>query len=441
MNSRFLLAAAHSGAGKTTITLGLLRALRNKGYTVQPFKCGPDYIDPIHHCTAAGRDSFNLDRFMMSDAHIKNLYGRYGGASDIAIIEGVMGLFDGATKDEGSSADIARLLDLPVVLILDAKAMAYSAAAILYGLKNFDTRLKIAGVIFNFVDHAAHYRVLVEACGDVGIKPLGYLPTNEDLRIPERQLGLDTASKETAIAAAAGQIERYIDLETLLSLTQTPTPPPQKITPQTFVRDLRFHSETPQKRILIARDEAFHFLYPENIRLLRQWGQITYFSPVHDQELPFRPDLLYLPGGYPELYPRQLSENKNMLRQISTYAQANGRIIAECGGMMYLGRSIVDDKGKEWPMAGVLDISTSMAHRGLTIGYRTFRLGNTTIKGHEFHFSQPIGTWTSKDVEITNARGEPAPTPFFHSDNLLASYAHFYWGENMDLLNSGVCRQ
>jgi cobyrinic acid a,c-diamide synthase len=431
MNSRFLISAPHSGSGKTILTLGLLRALRDKGYTVQPFKCGPDYIDPIHHGMAAGRDSFNLDRFMMSDTHIKNLYRQYGGASDIAIIEGVMGLFDGATKDEGSSADIARLLDLPVVLILDAKAMAYSAAAILYGLKNFDTRLKIAGAIFNFVDHAAHYRLLVEACGDVGIRPLGYLPASKDLRIPERHLGLDTASNATAIAAAAAHIERYIDLDTLLNGTKTPALPPPATT----------DAPTPQKRILIARDEAFHFLYPENIRRLQQWGQITYFSPVHDQEMPFQPDLLYLPGGYPELYPQQLSENKNMLRQIGTYARADGRIIAECGGMMYLGRSIVDDKGTHWPMAGVLDISTSMAHQKLTIGYRTFRLRNTTIKGHEFHFSQPIGARASEDVEITNARGEPAPTPFFHNDNLLASYAHFYWGENMDLLNSGVCRQ
>jgi len=368
---------------------------------------------------------------MMSDAHIEYLYRQYSANADIAITEGVMGLFDGATKDEGSSADVARLLGIPVVLVLDAKAMAYSAAAVLYGLKNFDSRLKVAGVIFNFVDHAAHYRLLVEACEDVGITPLGYLPANESLRIPERHLGLDTASTETVIAAAAGHIDKYIDLDTLLASTRTPAPSPQKTTP----------APAPQKRILIARDEAFHFLYPENIHRLSQWGQITWFSPMHDKELPFQPDLLYLPGGYPELYLQQLSENKNMLRQISTYANTDGRIIAECGGMMYLGRSIVDDKGQEYPMAGVLDISTSMAQRRLTIGYRTVRVGNTAIKGHEFHFSQAIAPWSLKDVEITNARGEPAPTPFFHSDNLLASYAHFYWGENMDLLNSGVCRQ
>ncbi|MBS1605015.1 MAG: cobyrinate a,c-diamide synthase [Bacteroidetes bacterium] len=431
MNSRFLISAPHSGSGKTIVALGLLRAFRNKGYTVQPFKCGPDYIDPIHHRTAAGRDSFNLDRFMMSDSHISDVYEQHAAGADIAITEGVMGLFDGATKDEGSSADIARLLDIPVLLVLDAKAMAYSAAALLYGLKNFDTRLKIAGVIFNFVDHPAHYRLLVEACHDVGIQPLGYLSDNENMRIPERHLGLDTANAEAAIEAAAGHIGKCIDLDALLAATKSLPLPPQKKIP----------TPIPQKRILIARDEAFHFLYPENIRRLSQWGQITYFSPVHDNQLPFRPDLLYLPGGYPELYLQQLTANRDMLRQIGTYANTDGRIIAECGGMMYLGRSIVDDKGQEYPMAGVLDIITSMTHPRLTIGYRTIRAGSTAIKGHEFHFSQPLGEWSATNIAITNAHGEPALTPFFYSENLLASYAHFYWGENMDLLNSGVCRQ
>jgi cobyrinic acid a,c-diamide synthase len=417
MNSRFLLSAPHSGSGKTTVTLGLLRAVRDRGYRVQPFKCGPDYIDPIHHRNASGKDSYNLDRFMMSDEHISHLFSQYGGDADISITEGVMGLFDGSAKDQGSSADIARLLDLPVIIVLDAKAMAYTAAAILYGLKNFDTRLKIAGVIFNFVDHAGHYRLLVEACEAIGIKPLGFLPANPSLHIPERHLGLDTTANEPAIAAAAEHVKKYVDLDTLLAITQaTPILLPPTTTPS-----------TPHKKILIARDEAFHFLYAENIRRLAQWGQIAWFSPTHDQALPFHPDLLYLPGGYPELYLQQLSENKNMLRQIADYAGTGGRIIAECGGMMYLGRSIVDNKGKEWPMAGVLDISTSMRHPRLTIGYRTFRHGNAELKGHEFHFSQPLGDWPQ--------------TPFFHNPNLLASYAHFYWGEDTTALSSGVLRQ
>ena len=202
------------------MTLGLLRALRRKGRQVQPFKCGPDFIDPIHHRTAAGRDSVNLDRYMMSDDHIRFLYDRYSANADSCITEGVMGLFDGSVKSTGSTADLAKLLTLPVVLVLNAKAMAYSAAAILYGLKKFDPAVRIAGVLFNFVETEGHYRLLQEACADVGVNALGYLPANTALRIPSRHLGLDTGEAETAIEAAAGHIEKYIQLEELLALTQ-----------------------------------------------------------------------------------------------------------------------------------------------------------------------------------------------------------------------------
>ena len=428
MNSQFLLAAAHSGAGKTTVTLGLLRALQRKGYPVQPFKCGPDYIDPIHHRTAAGRDSINLDRFMMSDDHIRSLYDRYGAAADICITEGVMGLFDGARKSEGSSADIAKLLKLPVILVLNAKAMAYSAAALLYGLKHFDSALNVAGVIFNFVDREGHYRLLCEACEDVGITALGYLPANEGLRIPGRHLGLDTADAEKAISAAADHIEKHIDVEALLALTRLTTPLPSVETVTT--------ASPSDRKILIARDEAFHFLYPENIRRLEQWGQVSYFSPIRDQGFPCQPDLLYLPGGYPELYLEALSHNRGMLQAIYTYAAANGRIIAECGGMMYLGREIGDTSGKAWPMAGVLDIATSMQPQKLTLGYRTVRLNGATMKGHEFHYSQPLGNYSGVDAEVLTVRGEPVQTPVFYTPRLLAAYTHLYWGEELGLLKN-----
>lgn len=419
MNSQFLLAAPHSGAGKTTVTLGLLRALLHKGFSVQPFKCGPDYIDPIHHRTAAGRESINLDRFMMSDAHIHALYDQYSSAADISITEGVMGLFDGAKKSEGSSADLAKQLNLPVILILNAKAMAYSAAAILYGLKNFDRVLRIAGVLFNFVDSPSHYQILRSACEDVGITPLGHLPTNPNLHIPSRHLGLNTADADTAIEAAAGLIEKHIDLEQLLKLTQTPRrqpPPPKPV-------------GSPNKKILIARDEAFHFLYPQNIRQLEQWGAITYFSPLKDKAFPIQPDLLYLPGGYPELYLETLASNKDLLSQIRTY---NGSILAECGGMMYLGQSITDKSGASWPMVGVLDIATSIQSPKLSIGYRTLHLDGAVLKGHEFHFSQAITPYPT--VDVRNAHGEPVATPVFRRPGLLATYAHLYWGEDMLLI-------
>ncbi len=190
MKPQFLIAAASSSSGKTTITLGLLRLLTDKGYKVQPFKCGPDYIDGKHHAKAARLPSINLDTFMMSPLHVKKIYTKYCADAAIAITEGVMGLYDGATKMQGSSAEIAILLDLPVVLIVNAKAMAYSVAPLIYGFKHFDSRLKIAGVIFNFVNTESHYHFLKDACEDVGVEALGYLPANDTIRIPSRHLGL-----------------------------------------------------------------------------------------------------------------------------------------------------------------------------------------------------------------------------------------------------------
>jgi cobyrinic acid a,c-diamide synthase len=451
MKSQFLIAAAHSGAGKTTVTLGLLRALRRRGYLVQPFKCGPDYIDPIHHRTASGRDSINLDRFMMSDTHIRELYERNGSAADICITEGVMGLYDGARKMEGSSADIAQLLGLPVILVLNAKAMAYSAAAILYGMKHFRPGVRIAGVIFNFVETASHYRLLQEACEDVGIPAFGHLPTGDALRIPSRHLGLDTNEAEAAIEAAADHLERWVDWEGLIRATADETLPRvagegPSVAPKR-VQAAKGPSVVPRgvqaaggKTVLVARDAAFHFLYPENIRRLEEWGTIHYFSPLQDEQLPVVPDLLYLPGGYPELYLDTLSGNRTLLQQVRAYAAGGGKIIAECGGMMYLGQYIADEKGRQYDMTGILGIATSMEQKKLQMGYRTVLLDGQTLKAHEFHYSQLVGgsgigrADAMTDSEVYNARGERVEAPVYYTPRLLASYMHLYWGEDTSLL-------
>jgi cobyrinic acid a,c-diamide synthase len=452
MKSQFLIAAAHSGAGKTTVTLGLLRALRGKGYRVQPFKCGPDYIDPIHHRTAAGRDSINLDRFMMSDSYIRGLYEGYGSGADVAITEGVMGLYDGARKMEGSSADLARLLGLPVILVLNAKAMAYTAAAILYGMKHFDPGIRIAGVIFNFVETASHYRLLQEACEDVGVPALGHLPTAAAMRIPSRHLGLDTGEAETAIGAAADHVDKHIDWERLLRVTEVESVgmrgPAIAAAEDGGARGGGVRGTDAQqggargggRTILVARDAAFHFLYPENIRRLEEWGSVHYFSPLKDERLPVKADLIYLPGGYPELYLDTLANNHGLLQQLRSYAAGGGKIIAECGGMMYLGQSIVDEKGKVYPMTGILGLSTSMEKKKLQMGYRTILLDGKTIKGHEFHYSQltedtRIGRADAMtDSEVYNARGERVEAPVFYTPRLLASYMHLYWGDDTTLL-------
>jgi cobyrinic acid a,c-diamide synthase len=430
--SRFLIAAPHSGAGKTTATLGLLRALHNRGLRTQPFKCGPDFIDPIHHTTAAGRQSINLDPYMMSSAHIRDLYHQYTADADVAITEGVMGLFDGSQKREGSSADLAVLLQLPVILILNAKAMAYSAAALLHGLKTFDPDLIVAGVIFNFVETESHYRLLSEACDDVGVVPLGHLPTNKALQIPSRHLGLDTANADEAITAAARHVGNHLDLAAILAATATSRPPAS----QPPFPDPAPLPHPGSKTILVARDAAFHFLYPENLRRLQTYGKLHFFSPLTESRLP-PGDVLYLPGGYPELFLEQLAGNESLKKDIRHFANTGGRILAECGGMMFLGRTITDETGRSWPMAGVLDIETSMHPKKLSLGYRTLTINDQTLKGHEFHYSQFSGdpkTTTSPPLFVRNARGHELPVPVFYQPNIFASYMHFYWGESPGLL-------
>lgn len=425
---QLLIAAAHSGAGKTTVTLGLLKLLQRKGYKVQPFKCGPDYIDPIYHRIASGNNSINLDKFMMSEEHIYQLYHQYGSAADICVTEGVMGLFDGSCKMEGSSADIARLLKLPIILVLNAKAMAYSAAAILYGLKNFCRDIQIAGVIFNLVDSTSHYRLLQEACEDVNVQALGYLPSNEALRIKSRHLGLDISSStcmHSIIETAADHMERHIDIPALLDSVRS-TPPAYRRTAGTVIPALK------KNTILIAYDEAFCFLYPENIRCLEQFGTIQYFSPLRDNHLP-PADLIYLPGGYPECYLEKLAANSTMLQEMQTYYNNGGKMLAECGGMMYLGKYIADEQGKCWSMTGILNLATSMQHAKLSLGYRAIMSGEPSVRGHEFHYSQFSEFGSSppnQDIPVYNARKEPVVAPIYRNRQLFASYIHLYWAEN-----------
>jgi cobyrinic acid a,c-diamide synthase len=452
--SSFLIAAPHSGAGKTTLTLGLLRALTGRGLRAQPFKCGPDYIDTMHHGTAAGRPSINLDQYMMSSGHIGELYRRYTADADVAVAEGVMGLFDGAPKRAGSSADLALLLGLPVVLVLNAKAMAYSAGALLYGLKNFDASLRVAGVVFNFVDSERHYQLLREACDDVGVAALGHLPTNAALHIPSRHLGLDTADAEAAIAAAAEHIGRHLDLDALLAATarerscdlvelhavtasERPSDVVELHAATASERPLLAGTEVADGepagkcRVLVARDAAFQFRYAENLRRLESLGELRFFSPLNDARLPVA-DVLYLPGGYPELYLQQLANNITLLEDIRRFVGRGGRILAECGGMMVLGKAIVDEACRSWPMAGVLPITTSMQEKKLHLGYRTLTMEGQTLKGHEFHYSQFLDAPDPDNgIVVHNAYGQQVPAPVFYRQNLFASYMHFYWGENL----------
>ncbi len=416
-NHSFLIAATSSGSGKTTLSLGLMRALKRRGWKVQPFKCGPDFIDTQYHNLATGNESINLDLFMMSEAHIRNLYHHYGSQSDVNIVEGVMGMFDGYDRMAGSSADIAIKLSLPVVLLINAASTAFSVAATIYGFSRFRKEIKIAGVIFNRVASENHYSFLKEACEETGIPTLGYIRRNEQLTTPSRHLGLTLDSRcemERFISTAADEVVANVDIDRLLSLTETEIEGSSE-----FMLITEYDNN---RTIAVARDEAFNFIYPVNLKAMN--SRIKWFSPLHDSMVPDA-DVIYLPGGYPELYASELNQNAPMRRSIKEYAASGGKILAECGGMIYLTEEI---DGKE--MCGVLPLKASMENAKLSLGYRTVYFPDIEIRGHEFHYSHIVHPHALPSVaNQINVKGKEVPTPIYRHKNTLAGYTHLYWGE------------
>lgn len=410
----FLIAAASSGSGKTTLSLGLMKALSRRGLTVQPFKCGPDYIDTQYHTLATGSSSINLDLFMSSEKHVKEIYCRYGAGSDINIVEGVMGMFDGYDKMAGSSADLAGKLDIPVVLLVNAASTAFSVAATIYGFTRFRNDIRVVGVVFNRVASESHYAFLKDACAETGVPSLGYIRKNDALKTPSRHLGLSldsVAEIERFINEAAKEVECNVDIETLLSLTGVDSNIPKQY--ETVVED---------RVVAVAKDEAFNFIYPVNIEALH--SRIKYFSPLRDTSLPDA-DMLYLPGGYPELFADVLERNAVMRKAIKEYAEAGGKILAECGGMIYLTEEI---DGKR--MCGVLPLKTTMDNARLTLGYRQVVLPGLNLRGHEFHYSHTLETVDLQSVaQQVNVKGLHVATPVYRYRNTFAGYTHLYWGE------------
>lgn len=426
--SSFLIAAPTSGSGKTTITLGLLRALKKRGLSTQSFKCGPDYIDIKYHDLASGNNAVNLDLFLSSEDHIKSLYSKYASKSDVCITEGVMGLFDGYEKMRGSSAEIAQMLDIPVVLVVNAKSTAYSVAPLLYGFKNFSKKLNLVGVIFNFVASESHYNFLKDACSDVGVESFGYLSKNINIEIPSRHLGLSLDGEyqfDEFADQAASLIEEHIDIDRLLSRTQSKVSFSEEGLNERHISD--------DFKIAVAFDEAFNFMYHENLESLRKMGSVVFFSPIRDQCLP-EADFVYFPGGYPELFLKELSENKQLHKCIRDYVEIGGKVLAECGGMMYLSSSIADKEGKEYPMVGIFSQKASMQNMKLKLGYRQFHIRDIEVKGHEFHYSNIIGNQCSITQQY-NARNIPVDTRLLRYKNVIAGYTHIYWAEMNNLLN------
>lgn len=413
--SSFLIAAASSGSGKTTLSLGLMNALSRRGMTVQPFKCGPDYIDTQYHSLATGRSSINLDLFMSTEKHVKEIYSRYGADSDVNIVEGVMGMFDGYERMAGSSAELAEKLNIPVILLVNAASTAFSVTATIYGFIRFRKNVKVVGVIFNRVASENHYAFLKDACAETGVPSLGYIRKNDALKTPSRHLGLSLDSVteiERFINAAAEEVERNIDIESLLSLAEVDSEEPQ-----------RYKTVVDDKVVAVAKDEAFNFIYPVNIEAFR--SRIVYFSPLRDTSLPDA-DMIYLPGGYPELFADELERNSGMRKAINEYAESGGRILAECGGMIYLTEEI---DGKR--MCGVFPLKTTMEDARLTLGYRKVNFPELNIRGHEFHYSHTVPARENipSMAQQFNVKGTLVATPVYRYRNTFAGYTHLYWGE------------
>ncbi len=417
MKAKFMIAAPMSGSGKTTIARGLMALLTAEGYRVQPFKCGPDYIDTKFHEKVCGRPSINLDTFMATPEHVRQLFERYGADADVCIVEAMMGLFDGYDKERGSSYEIARILDLPIVLVVDAKSAAYSMAALLQGFLRFRNDVHFAGVIFNKVGSEKHYAMLRQVCDEQQIACLGYLPKSAALEQDSRYLGLDF-SQEAESRQLLQLLKEHVDIS---SLRENNSP-----------REGMFQSQggkisVPGREYCVSRafnEESFSFVYQETIDA---FPNSAVFNPEQDVPCLDDADLLYLPGGYPEKHAEALSRNEACRKAIHDYAERGGSIVAECGGMMYLCESILTDEG-EYPMCGVLPykITARKADRHLSLGYRRFTLDGKEYRGHEFHYSQFLGATPPSAVQVYNAKGEPVATPVFKYKNVLASYTHLY---------------
>jgi cobyrinic acid a,c-diamide synthase len=446
MSSRLLIAGTHSGVGKTTITLGLIAALRRRGLRVQPFKCGPDYIDPTYHARAASRPCRNLDTWMMPPRSLPAFFERTSADADIGLIEGVMGVFDGLgyDADAASTAEIAKLLQTPVVLVMDVSKQARSAAAVALGFRRFDEQLPLAGYILNRVGSDKHGQGIAWAIEQAtGLPVLGWLPRVERLQVAERHLGLvptiEPGDWDTLIQTAADSVVKHLDVDRLIAMANKahrlaiPAGAPV-IDAGTPVAD------APGSPVIaVARDEAFHFIYEENLELLRLAGAtLEFFSPLRDADLPAGTRGIILSGGFPEIFAEQLSANNNVIGAMRRAHERKMPIYAECGGLMYLTESITDLDNRCYPMVGVLP-GRSVMTRKLTLGYRLARAGTSSwllqpgesLRGHEFHYSiwqdrppslPPAYLLVPPTGEQTEARPEGAILGKLH-----ASYVHVHF--------------
>ncbi|WP_042349371.1 cobyrinate a,c-diamide synthase [Bacillus massiliigorillae] len=439
---RIMIGAASSGSGKTTVTLGLLRALMKRNLRVQPFKVGPDYIDTNYHEAITGVASRNLDSYLINDSVVlRSLFIENSEGADISFIEGVMGLYDGlgTDKDCCSSASIAKQLQCPVLLVIDGKAISTSAAAIVKGFCELDHEVMIAGVIVNRVASETHYQLIkksIERYTDVPV--LGYLPNTPDISLPSRHLGLvpdvEMQDLESKWDLLAGLIDKHIDLDKLLAISEQPSLQGESKS---------YYPDFSDVRVAYAHDKAFHFYYQDNLDLMKKCGvTLIPFSPLEDESLP-ECDVLYIGGGFPEMFAKQLADNKSMKLAIKQYHQQQKPIYAECGGLMYIGNTLHVEE-EQYSMVGIFQGESKMTKRLRSFGYCTATMvedtvlgkQGMTIRGHEFHHSVFESNHPTCFQMEKKRDGEIVSTwsGGYCEGNTLASYLHIHFYQNPSLL-------
>lgn len=437
-----VIAGDRSGSGKTTVTLALLAALSRRAGTVQSFKVGPDYIDPMFHQAVTGRPCRNLDPVLTSEAYVSECFWRHAPTADYALVEGVMGLFDGASGREevASTAHVARLLDLPVLLVLDASRLSRSIAAIAHGYRSFDPRVKIAGVVLNRVGSDRHLELLKEALHSIAIPILGVLRRQDNITIPDRHLGLVPTDELDGLPSIFDRLAHLgntgFDWETLLPLLQTPNPQLEGR------REKARSTPNPNLRVAIARDRAFSFYYADNLDFLQQIGvQLVPWSPISDCQLPEKISGLYFGGGFPEVFAAELSANLPAREAVKAAVESGMPTYAECGGLMYLARALIDFEGYSRAMVGVLP-TTAVMGGTLTLGYRQALAlqdspllpAGSRVWGHEFHRSHLQNLPPSPLFQLHGFSPAFIPTTEgWKLHQLHASYLHLHWGATRDL--------
>jgi cobyrinic acid a,c-diamide synthase len=445
---RLIVGGVASGVGKTTMTIALARALASRGLRVALFKCGPDYLDPTYHARAAGRPSHNLDGWMMGRDAVLATFERGARDADLALVEGVMGLFDGAspTSDHGSTAEIARWLDAPVLAVIDASAMARTVAAVAYGLAAFDPVVRVAGTLCNRVGSRGHLDLLRAATSapptpgcPAGAPPVvGGLPDLAELGFPERHLGLHTADERAVpdrVLEGWGQVAaEWITLDAVLAIARSARelPAPSAATPVVGPGPVR------RCTIAVAHDEAFHFYYEDNLRRLEELGAtLVRFSPLRDAGLPDAAGV-YLGGGYPEVHAEALAANEPMRASLRAFAARGGPVYAECGGLMYLTRAIRTLDGRAHPMVGLISGEAAMRDRLQAIGYVEVETQRPTLlgpaglrfRGHQFRYSELIEGEPPSAYGMHVRQGGRVAAEGWTSRNVLGSYVHAHWASN-----------